>query len=763
MNSEEPFTSVNWDRDEPAGSTDVSNTTETAKNRVKNNGIDGTYQPNVHNSPIKEEQRSALGSPRVSAAFPLDSSSMHSKTVPTDGDFYVPEFNTGDFVNTEDDSERKSTESGVVSGELPAVNAWGSDEKTGAQSIDTNEEANEKIHHPADPSVGSPKKAATSPSLAAESHTDSPVSHVKPDIAHIIKGKPHDMYGSEPLDDSADQSQVRVEHKADHQKDSVGLDGHITDQTPDHPESENKQVIENDNDPQPFNQVRLTEDVATPEISDQQKMEADFSTYTIDSHVSNPISDRDGNSKPFISYLVTTSTNHPEVLRLSAAGNGPASSSAASAVSASDGTMVKVRRRYGDFRFLHDCLISDFPQLLVPPLPAKSNFKYLTGDTFSTAFVHKRLHSLDRFITFICQHKLLSQSSVFHYFISDSSEWASFTKNLKILKGEDGDGSIVGKVVNEDLLTETIMNFFTPSKHKKETNKDILEISDKLKKLYENLVKLERIFSKLNKKNLDLKNDYESFSNQINKLASLHESTSQLENGAPQEANASFASSIDTTQISATSNFKIFSESLLFFSENWAGLGRYIDESFLVSLKDCAKYIARLSSLIELHHNKKIDLQVLEEYLSKAKGDLANIGGPIGYSENSHRAPPPNPTLIGQNSGSIVTNTTQLIKDTLSTSATPHIGSSQSENKKIRLQQKIHHLESEIAAQTQLVNSLTSRIINEEYPNWDRFNKTQMKNSMSDLCDQEISFYKGLVDNWTDVETKLVKRLEELK
>lgn len=493
-----------------------------------------------------------------------------------------------------------------------------------------------------------------------------------------------------------------------------------------------------------------TEDELNEDQLRQQELSETFDKYFIELRVSHPLSDRDANAKQFISYLITTTTDHPLVLKLSSV--KPEKDSLT--------VKVKIRRRYGDFRFLHNCLINDFPQSLIPPLPPKLNFKYLTGDTFSTAFVHKRLHSLDTFIRFICQHRYLSQLSVFHYFISDSTEWATFTKNLSVSKNaaseETESGGFLGKVVNEDLLTETVMNYFTSSKHKRETNKDILEISDKLKKLYENLVKMDKIFGKLNRKHGDLKLDYEQFSVQINKLATIQSVATQSNERSKADPNRS-VNSVSSENPVFQNNFKVFSDSLLFFSEHWSSLHRYIDESFLISLKDCAKYIIRFTELIELQHNKKIDLQVLQDYLGKARADLASLGGQSGGNHN----PGPTPVMVSQQRG-IVNNTTQLIKDTISTSATPHIGSTHSDSKRQKLQQRIVQLEGEIKSQTQLVNHLTNRIINEEYPNWDKFNKRLLKKSMVDLCDQEIDFYKKLVDNWGDVESKLITRLEEL-
>lgn len=576
-------------------------------------------------------------------------------------------------------------------------------------------------------------------------------------------------------DDMADQSvnpdpkpnTIIEEDAAGEDDDNDGSPPETPEQTVQEPEEREEETV-NEVVPEPQPHVEDTKSHDTndePTATSPPEVEPNlFEEYSIEANVTAPIRDLDTSSKPFISYLITTTTNHPSVLKLTSHKKAEAA----------DSVTIKIRRRYGDFRFLHQCLNNDFPTVLIPPIPSKLNFKYLTGDTFSTEFVHKRLHSLNRFIKFIYQHKYLSQSSIFHLFISDSTDWATLTKDLKVKElGSEENSGFVNKVVNEDLITETVMNFLTPSKHKRETNKDILEINDKLKKLYENLLKLDKIFMKLNRKNHDLGVDYDQFLNQIMKLSIINESetttnttpstpttpsssnpVSQLASPAQLSSPSRVASSTHTIQ----NDFKVFAESLEYFLKNWSTLHKYIDESFLVSLKDCSKYIASLSNLIELQHNKRIDLQVLQDYLNKAKGDL-DVLNPGAQSE-THR-PPPNPVLHGS-SGGIVNNTAQLIKDTLSTSATPHIGSSVNDNKVYKLQTKIEQLESEIATQTKMVQDLTNKIINEEYPNWDKFNKNELKDAMLGLCEEEIKFYKGLVDNWSDVEIKLMKRLNEL-
>lgn len=479
----------------------------------------------------------------------------------------------------------------------------------------------------------------------------------------------------------------------------------------------------------------------SPELAVQQEElpvppATDFSKYhelyTLESSVQQPIKDMDSLLKPFMNYLIVTKTNNPLVLKLN---HLPVPEE-------SDGNQVpdvvelSTRRRYGDFRYLHDSLSKDYPTLVIPPLPLKLNLKYLTGDTFSNAFIKKRLHLLNTFIRFITNHKILSQLSVFHLFILDLSDWNTFTKLLKLKDVEEQLG--FGRM-NEE-LADTFMNFMTPSKYKQENNKEILDISEKLKRLYENLVRLNRLFTKLNKKHNDLSFDYSQFSKQINKLSQV---------AASLDSNGAGTAAADLAMVN---NFQVFAEALEYFADLWKNLHAYFDELFLVSLKNCAKYIVSLTNLINLQHNKRIDLQVLQDYHNKAQAELIAMGGTTSAASGAQ----------GYQSQGLVGNTAQLIRDTLSTLALGLIGLALTDNKMAKVQSRINQLQHEIDIQTKLVNELTNNIVCEEYPNWDRFNKNEVKEAMVGMCDQQILFYQGLIDNWTDAEFKLLKRLDEL-
>ncbi|XP_029640927.1 sorting nexin-30-like isoform X1 [Octopus sinensis] len=75
-----------------------------------------------------------------------------------------------------------------------------------------------------------------------------------------------------------------------------------------------------------------------------------------------------------------------------------------------------VRRRYNDFVWLRQRLEDGYPTHLVPPLPAKHSLRRL--DRFSSEFLRVRQQALQKFLTRIADHPVLSFDKHFHVFLT---------------------------------------------------------------------------------------------------------------------------------------------------------------------------------------------------------------------------------------------------------------------------------------------------------------------------------------------------------
>ncbi|CAL1548533.1 unnamed protein product [Lymnaea stagnalis] len=96
----------------------------------------------------------------------------------------------------------------------------------------------------------------------------------------------------------------------------------------------------------------------------------------------------------YITFRVTTKTSRPEF----------------------DGTEFSVRRRYNDFLWIRQRLEEKHPTHLVPPLPEKHSLKRM--DRFSTEFLRVRQTALQKFLTRLADHPVLSFDKCFQIFLT---------------------------------------------------------------------------------------------------------------------------------------------------------------------------------------------------------------------------------------------------------------------------------------------------------------------------------------------------------
>lgn len=112
-----------------------------------------------------------------------------------------------------------------------------------------------------------------------------------------------------------------------------------------------------------------------------------------------------------------------------------------------------VRRRFNDFRWLHDQLRVVFPYHFLPPLPQKI---VLSVDRFAPDFVESRRTALQVYLKTIAEHCVVSNSQTFQQFLTNQSTFKtdSLQEVSKITGGLSGFGKLA-KGLSQAFSTKT--------------------------------------------------------------------------------------------------------------------------------------------------------------------------------------------------------------------------------------------------------------------------------------------------------------------
>ena len=76
-----------------------------------------------------------------------------------------------------------------------------------------------------------------------------------------------------------------------------------------------------------------------------------------------------------------------------------------------------VSKRFNDFESLYNKLLANYPEYLIPPLPAKSVRNLLAAD--DSDFVKERVKDLEYFIVRLSLHPRLSMTPEFKEFLTE--------------------------------------------------------------------------------------------------------------------------------------------------------------------------------------------------------------------------------------------------------------------------------------------------------------------------------------------------------
>lgn len=411
--------------------------------------------------------------------------------------------------------------------------------------------------------------------------------------------------------------------------------------------------------------VKNHKDTTNDDVKGSSKL--DIQSLYINSSVKQPQKESDGQNA-FISYLIETESNNPVF----------------------QNTKFIVRRRFSDFYFLYQVLLSDFPACAIPPLPDKQRLEYIKGDRFGPEFTSKRAVSLNRFLKRISLHPVLKRSKIYHIFL-ESHDWNSYKLNLKVKTNSDVASTSEG-------LSDVFMNAFKTASVQ---SKEFQEIKERSDKLDENISKIDRIFNKILKRHSDLETDYYDFSLQIKKLAELEP-----------ELEVPFLS---------------FSDGLNSLSLGFSNLKEFLDNEYIVSLKDLEHYITSIKNLLKLKDQKQIDYEALTEYLNKSITDKNNL-------------------LTGGGTSNFFTNKFEEF-----TGVNHEVARRE---KLSKLEKKIENLTGEVDNAKKVVDSFEKQTVHEiQY--FETIKSIELKDTLGDLADNNIKFYKDLIAKWSTIEKEL--------
>ncbi|KAJ1970418.1 intercellular trafficking and secretion, partial [Dimargaris xerosporica] len=389
--------------------------------------------------------------------------------------------------------------------------------------------------------------------------------------------------------------------------------------------------------------------------------------------VSSPRKENEGTANAYMSYLVTSVKRVPHTTQM---------------------VRTALRRRFQDFAWLYHNLAKEYPACALPPLPGKYRMEYITGDRFGPEFVAKRQASLERFLVRVAHHPVLRTS---HYFIVflEARDWSSeYEEKIKT------EGML-------DNLSDAFLNAF--SKIKKRDDR-FVEIKDIVDKLEENLLAVERLYSRIGKRETEASLAYEELGKGLLELG-------KLESGLTRPLN----------QAGTT---------VLAFSDQLKSLTGGVDETYLSQVHEYIAYSDAFKTVLKLRDQKQVDFEELSHYLQTTIADRervlhnrnASLGGFTSFLKGKYRE------MKG-------VDHEQLRQERLE-----------------KLDRKIKELEHAVD-QSHDESTRCSDVVLKELETFQAIKTRDFKQHLGDMADHQIDFYDKAILTWE----KLLPILENIE
>ena len=324
---------------------------------------------------------------------------------------------------------------------------------------------------------------------------------------------------------------------------------------------------------------------------------------------------------------------------------------------------------------------------------------YVRGDRFSTEFTQRRSWSLHRFIKRCTMHPVLRRAPILLLFL-ETSDWNAQMRNRPQRANTGSEtASNATPAGFLDSVADTMLNAFSKV-HK--PDKRFIEVTERANKLDEDLNHVEKIVSRVSRREGDLEADYGDLAQTMRKLTPLEPAIE-----APLQT---FAGCVEET------------------ARGWKGIKDHTDQNYLGSLRDMGAYINSVKSLLKTREQKQLDFEGLTDYLQKATSERDILASSNPYAQGS----PLNPA-------NFIRNKVEDIR------GVDHETARRDRARKLEL--KIAELNREVESAKSTSEMFDEQVVREVH-DFERIKGLEFRDSLGALAEQHMNFYQSVIDTW---------------
>lgn len=289
----------------------------------------------------------------------------------------------------------------------------------------------------------------------------------------------------------------------------------------------------------------------------------------------------------------------------------------------------------------------------------------------------------------------------------ESLDW---NQHMKGRSSRAASGSDAGGGGFMDAVAESFVNTFTKV-HK--PDKRFIEVNERATKLTEDLSNVEKVVVRVARRQGDLDSDYNDLATQCQKLQTLEPGV--------EGPLTSFSTSVQET------------------SAGFKELRDKTDQDYLTSLRDMDAYVVALKQLLRAREAKQLDFEALSDLLARNASDRDSLA-------SSHGA--------GMGASGFLR---QKVEDFRG------IDHEQARRNRVRkLEVDIERLTGEVENAKKATEAFDEHTV-KEVDDFERIKAFEFKDTMGDLADAHINFFKGTISTWETFLTSMRKDEDERK